>query len=197
MTLTLYGAPIGADTAVTYGVPEGNSNRLAYDAPASAEYGINENVIVRGALSSKAIFNFNHVFTVDQVPLVKAMAFIALKRESERVTPYHVFLADQRCKVPDTNPPTYAYVAGSMEVVGNGATTQTHRIYKAIFRNGLPTVGKTYTNGSEELIFEMQIGDPYFASEQLPAPALSLRFFGSVPENADTSSVTHFIAEFS
>jgi hypothetical protein len=196
MSITLYGSTVGVGNVTTVGVPEGNSNRLAYDGGEQIEYGVNGGVLIRGGAHSNPIFNFNHIFDKDSVKTLKAMAFLSLQRQHKRITPFHVFLEDKRCKVPDTNPPTYAYSAGSLEVIGNGAATQAHRIYKVLFSNGPPTVGKTYTNGSEELIFEMK-AIPYFASEQLPAPPLTLISVGSVPENANTSTNTYLLAEFS
>jgi len=86
-------------------------------------------------------------------------------------------------------------LGGSLTVRSSGLTTMAYRVYKAIFRNGMPLVGETSDFG-KELVFEMVV-DPFFAAEQLPSPPLTLISVGSIPENADTSSNTYLLAEFS
>jgi len=194
--ITLNGSPLGLGVAVTSRVTAGSSNSLEFSGFSNAEYAINSAVTIRGALGRGEIFNFTHWFPYEDADQVQAMEFIASARENDRTPPYHVFLIDERCKVPDTDPPTYAYVTGSTEVIAAGVATKTHRVYKAIFRNGPPII-KSHASFGKELVFEMQIGDPYFAAEQLPPPVLTLLSVGSVPENADTNANTYLIAEFS
>jgi hypothetical protein len=194
--ITLNGSPLGLGTAVTSRVTAGSSNTLEFAGFSNAEYAIGGSVLIRGALIRGEVFNFAHWFSYEDADKVQAMEFVASRRENNRAAPYHVLLIDERCKVPDTDPPTYAYVTGSLEVIQAGIATKTHRVYKAIFRNGPPVI-KSHSTFGKELVFEMQVGDPFFAAEQLPPPPLTLISVGSVPENADTSSNTYLLAEFS
>jgi hypothetical protein len=201
--LTLNGSPLlvgaapGATlTAVNIGFSSGNLSRIEYDQVASAEYGITGSALIRGALNTGEIIKFNDWFSHADARNVQEMAYLAMEREKARTPPYHVLLVDERCKVIDSNPPKFAYLGGSLSVRSSGLTTMAYRVYKAIFRNGMPLVGETSDFG-KELVFEMQVGDPFFASEQLPPPPLTLISVGSIPENADTSSNTYLLAEFS
>lgn len=193
--ITLNGAPVGVGLAIAEFYTEGTPTKLERDLPDAATYGVNGTPVVRAPLRSGEIFNFQHWFSYEDAEVVEAMAFLALKAESERTGDYQVFLSDERCKVVDTNPPTYAYVAGSMEITNGGATTHVHRIYRAIFRSEIDPPENHAAEG-KELAFTMQVGDPYFAAEQLPPPTITLLNIQTVSEDVDLNDNT-LAGEFS
>ena len=181
--ITINGSPLGLSAASTSKVTTGDGNRLEFSGFAAAEYGVNGAALTRAALTRGEIFNFAHWFSYDDADQIEAMQFVAAIRETSKSGDYHVLLTDERCKVPDTDPPTHAYVLGSVEVVTPGIATKTHRIYKAIFRNGPPLIDG-HSPSMKKLIFEMQIGDPFFAAEQLPGPDLVIQNIQTLAENS-------------
>lgn len=182
--ITLDGSPLGANiTAATAGVSDGIADHPEYENIAPAEYGVNGGAIVRASLRPGEIFNFTHWFSHEDARNIIEMAHLAIKREREKVSPFHVWLTDERCKVIDDSPPLYAYLSTSLEARPSGLTTEVYRVYKAIFRNGIPKINKTATEG-KELVFEMQIGDPFFAADQLPGPDLVIQNIQTLAENA-------------
>lgn len=193
--LTFNGSPLGVGTASTCEVRSGTANRLEYESPDAAEYGINGSAIIRTGLHNGELFNFSHLFTEEAACAVKEMAYLGLKNEQSKEPPYHVFLTDERCKVVDSNPPLYAYLPGSLEVSASGLTTKTHRIYKVLFRS--QPICEGCIDDLKELSFVMQLAGPYFAAEQLPAPDLAVFDQQTIQEGADTSGGRVLIACFS